>query len=448
MASESKYEVIASELEKNLLNAYMQEVWTDHDATTRMNDINDPNALALAIADGYQQTWFDEKIESSTDQYLVMAISYVKLMEMYRLFRLSIRAGDAIMIEWLYSRFLPIYIATGKTQYVEIVLSMMESFYKRIPSKILHLVRVNRTCPLYAGVDKQGDPMAFWAHDAIIELLQKYFHQHNKENTIESWIQNSPHLMFMNKAKRMVQTEFGREKTSGKESKFLDQADDRGEGRDKNNNKKRTFVPNRDLEKKIISEFISLLKITEETPNRKYESKVVWNVIQEDKIQTKLIVETENDRAGRLEYETMTVEEQMLSDYAEELIDAASGVDSDGNRIETNEDTVEFDPATMIPNGRQDNNENETEQPSERVIVKSRKINLTKAKLNMLAFQNIFKVGEDEMRKRNYVVVRLMKMKRKERNLAMRKHIYNEVSNENQRSPTVDEFFKRYSDST
>ena len=41
MASESKYEVIASELEKNLLNAYMHEVWTDHDATTRMNDIND-----------------------------------------------------------------------------------------------------------------------------------------------------------------------------------------------------------------------------------------------------------------------------------------------------------------------------------------------------------------------------------------------------------------------
>ena len=109
---------------------------------------------------------------------------------------------------------------------------------------------------------------------------------------------------------------------------------------------------------------------------------------------------------------------------------------------------VEFDPATMIPNGQQDYNENETEQSSERVIVKSRKINLTKAKLNMLAFQNIFKVGEDEIRKRNYVVLRLMKMKRKERNLlAMRKHIYNDVSNENQRSATVNEFFKRYSDS-
>ena len=77
--------MIASELEKNLLNAYMHEVWLDGDATTRMNEINNPNALALAIADGYQ-TWLDEKIESSTDQYLVMVISYVKVVEMYRLF--------------------------------------------------------------------------------------------------------------------------------------------------------------------------------------------------------------------------------------------------------------------------------------------------------------------------------------------------------------------------
>ena len=122
----------------------------------------------------------------------------------------------------------------------------------------------------------------------------------------------------------------------------------------------------------------------------------------------------------------------MLSDYAEELIYAASGVDSNGNHVETNEDTVEFDPATMIPNGRQDNNEIDTEQTSEHVIVKSRKINLTKAKLNMLAFQNIFKVGEDEMPKRNYVVLRLMEMKtRRKRNLAMRKHIYNDILKKN-----------------
>ena len=71
---------------------------------------------------------------------------------------------------WLYSRFLPIYVATGKHQYVKIVLGMMENFYMKLPPKILHLVRLNHTVPLYEGVDRDGTLMAFWAHDAIIEL--------------------------------------------------------------------------------------------------------------------------------------------------------------------------------------------------------------------------------------------------------------------------------------
>ena len=139
----------------------------------------------------------------------------------------------------------------------------MENFYTKLPPHILHLVRLNRTVPaLYDGVDQAGNPMAFWAHDAIIELLQKYFHEHNKENTIKSWIKNSPHLMFMNKAKRFSQSEYGRESKDGKELRYINQEDDGGKKRDRNHNKKRTFVPNRDREKKIISEFILLLKLT------------------------------------------------------------------------------------------------------------------------------------------------------------------------------------------
>ena len=134
---------------------------------------------------------------------------------------------------------------------------------------ILHLVRLNHKVPLYDGVNEADNPMAFWAHDAIIEVLQKYFHEHNKENTIESWIRNSPHLMFMNKAKRFSQSEYGRETTKdGKESRYINQEDDGGKKRDKNRNKKRTFVPNRDREKKIISEFILLLKLTDDCAGR------------------------------------------------------------------------------------------------------------------------------------------------------------------------------------
>ena len=180
----------------------MSEVNNNATEAAKLNAILDPNVLVIHIApDGYH-AWIEKTVSTSTDQYLTMAISYVRLMDMYLLFCLSVRSGDAVMLEWLYSRFLPIYVATGKHQYVEIVLGMMENFYTKLPPKILHLVRLNRTVPLYEGVDRDGTPVAFWAHDAIIELLQKYFHQeHNKENTIELWIKNSPHLMFMNKAK-------------------------------------------------------------------------------------------------------------------------------------------------------------------------------------------------------------------------------------------------------
>ena len=273
--------MIAGGLEKNLFNAYIFDLFKNTEETARVMLMTDPKKLALYLSDGYEK-WLRSKLQTSSDKYLVMAILFVKLMEMFRLFRLSIRDGDSVMIEWLYSRFLPIYLATGKNQYVEIVLYVMESFYDKIPQKILHLVRVNKKVQLYAGDEKQGDPMAFWSHDAIIELLHKYVHQHKKENKIESWIQNSPHLMFMNKAKRMVQCDFGREQAAGKESKFLYQADDQGEGRENNRNKNRTFVPNRTLENKIISEFILLLKIGEYKDGRNYRSKDVWDIITED----------------------------------------------------------------------------------------------------------------------------------------------------------------------
>ena len=113
--------MITGELEKQLFHHYSNEISGDLDEVSKMLDIQDPKALAIHMADGYH-TWLETKVKSSTDQYLKMSISFVRLMDMYRLFCLSVRAGDAIMIEWLYSRFLPIYLATGKHQYVEIVL--------------------------------------------------------------------------------------------------------------------------------------------------------------------------------------------------------------------------------------------------------------------------------------------------------------------------------------
>eukprot|EP00957_Ditylum_brightwellii_P011990 904607-Ditylum_brightwellii.AAC.1 len=77
------------------------------------------------------------------------------------------------------------------------------------------------------------------------------------------------------------------------------------------------------------------------------------------------------------------------------------------------------------------------------VVVGSKKISMTRAKVNMLAFEDIFQVGEDKMKKKDYKVSCFQRQKRKERKLKIGKLIYEEVSNDNLRSPTVKEFIRR-----
>ena len=92
----------------------------------------------------------------------------------------------------------------------------------------------------------------------------------------------------------------------------------------------------------------------------------MWDIVKGDKITTKLIVENETDRVNRVEYETMTEEEQMLSDYAEKLME--------DKREDTDEldMSVEFDPSSMIRDGDEGSGEIVEEEPeSKRVVVTS-----------------------------------------------------------------------------
>ena len=194
---------------------------------------------------------------------------------------------------------------------------------------------------------------------------------------------------------------------------------------DKNRNKKRMFVPNQhNREKKIISEFILFLKLKDDCAGQKYSSKDVWDIVKGDKITMKVIVENETDQMNRVEYETMTEEEQkMLSEYVEKLIDDTNDNMDD---IYRTEDSVEFNPSSMIRDGEEcSDGIGEEETENERVvIVTSQNINITKAKLNMLlAFKDIFKIGEEEMKKKNYQVSRLRKQRRKERKLKIHQSI-------------------------
>ena len=91
-----------------------------------------------------------------------------------------------------------------------------------------------------------------------------------------------------------------------------------------------------------------MLKLTDDCAGQKYSSKDVWDIVRGDEITTKLVLENETDRVNCVEYEMMTDEENMLSAYADKLMNDSN---DDTDNIDQTKDTVEFDPSSMIRDG-------------------------------------------------------------------------------------------------
>ena len=226
--------------------------------------------------------WCEKKRGTTTDERLLMLLNYIKAMHYYRLFRVSVGNGDAVMIEWLYKEFLPIYLVNGKFNYFEIVLGMIETFYGALSqsSDLLHVIRVNRTMPLYDGNDKYNNPMSNWAQDAILENLQKLFHSIPFEQ--------SQHVLTMDKSMRFCKKEYTFASTTEGRKAKKNGIDDSPHN-DRGNDMKKTTIPKREKELIAISEFISKLDVGTEVPNRKYVRDDIIHILST--IQSELIDE-------------------------------------------------------------------------------------------------------------------------------------------------------------
>jgi hypothetical protein len=78
----------------------------------------------------------------------------------YKLFRLSVRNGDSILVEYLYEYFIPIWLSTSKHNYVEIALNQIKDLYGRVPFHVLQAARENQMQPIHKGVDRDGSLIA------------------------------------------------------------------------------------------------------------------------------------------------------------------------------------------------------------------------------------------------------------------------------------------------
>ena len=70
----------------------------------------------------------------------LMLLNFVRIMNLYKQFRIYLHAGDAVAIKWIYREYFPILLYMKKSHYVEIILVQMEKYYDVLPHHILQLV--------------------------------------------------------------------------------------------------------------------------------------------------------------------------------------------------------------------------------------------------------------------------------------------------------------------
>jgi hypothetical protein len=421
--------MIADELERQMLAAYFETVCNDNESFERFQRADGPENFAIMIAKGYME-WMDEKRKSTTDEVFLMVLNFIDITNLYREFKLALNTGDAVMIEWLYKEFLPIYLYTGKKNYFEIVCGMMEEMYGKLDYKLLHLTRINRTIPLYTGVDTDGRPMANWAIDALIELVQKYYHKMNFRNdNLEGWMQHSPNVQLNNKSIRLAKTEYHR--FWSESEKDLRNGTGNENDLDQARNRKKTSEPKRLQEHLAIAEFISLNKMVVETPGRKYSQDAMY--LSFSSMTTNLSDESESEKSTRWMDKVVTEEEKELTSLVQEVFDSQkhgkNDRKEDNDQSTADETVLDFEE---IGNDEDDEDEAEVEeeleeeQPaanSENTITveigvrkgKARRtIKVRKATINPLAFTDIRTCGNEMLEKRNLKVTR---GRRKDRNV-------------------------------
>ena len=394
--------LVADEIEKNLMIAFLGSIHDKEEKRLRLNRYISNADLSVDIASEFLN-WIQIKIENSSDQCFVMVCNYVYLMTLYRSFRFALRYGDSIMIEWLYKEFLPIFLVTGKVNYFDIILGMMDNHYGVISSELLHYLRCNRTVPLYEGNDKFGNEMAHWALDAIIENIQKFYHQMNFKNDIGGWFRHSSNVMLINRCNRFVRSEYSLQKSIDSSSIEYDISE----------STKKTSVPKRTSEKVAIAEYLNLVGITKEDDKRMYDDKFMLSKIND--ITTKLEDESEEERRSRWEDSLKSESEVFIDDMTDRLFSIHNKDQNEDVINETNESvTMDFEDI-----GIDTNSEIFDDSDNENHVIKR------KVRINSLCFEDFISKGIKMMKNKNLEVTRKRKNERIRRENVFRQKVFN-----------------------
>ena len=76
----------------------------------------DPQKLDVDLVLSFN-AFLDHKIETSTDEVLIVNINFARLVSQYTLFKEAVTVGDSITIEKVYNDYLPIFTYLDKHNY-------------------------------------------------------------------------------------------------------------------------------------------------------------------------------------------------------------------------------------------------------------------------------------------------------------------------------------------
>ena len=68
---------------------------------------------------------------------------FVRSCRMMKMFDISVKCRDSIALELLYIKFLPVWVATGRTKYVNLTLDTIKNLYKSMSFQDLMTFRTN-----------------------------------------------------------------------------------------------------------------------------------------------------------------------------------------------------------------------------------------------------------------------------------------------------------------
>jgi hypothetical protein len=126
----------------------------------------------------------------------------------------------------------------------------MEDLYSRVPFHVLQAIRENRFLPLHKGKTRNGQFMANWALDQVMELLQIKYKDMNFPSTHSGWQEHSTNMPLVSRCKKYAETEYSRRHDVESYDEQFFEMDAAGHSQDKGNCKTQTTIPRRTQEKK------------------------------------------------------------------------------------------------------------------------------------------------------------------------------------------------------